>query len=471
MKMLSLALIGITQGLICFECDNAKNMDECKAQRKPRECNENENSCQQEIRSWGPGGKFMSITQRCKQKHACVNNHIQNPRAAWKDTQCQPFTHPENSVCRCCCDWNYCNGKEYAGCRGLAYWKTTTETPPANTTTTTSTTAPTITTTPLITSPSDGEGEATTTADFNIVTDLPPATEAPETTEGPTCEWTIWTEWDKCSETCGGGQRNRYRNPTGDINAAGCEGFAEDVEYCNTQDCETKQCKDNYVDVCFLLPVHNATDNKSVRLMRNFVRETHNYIGNFGSEDLQFCVYQYSESAANVFSLSESADFDSLDLKTALEQGIEIPEDRGANIGAAFKTIHDEGFNAINGWRKNDQIPSVLIVLTDNLNTVDFYEDLQYVHNKAYRVVAVGIGENVENSSLSSIASLPSDENVFTVRDFTELSNVVDEVGYDICQVDYWKEDQCMYQNGGCTAQQTCYVQYNGKQCYDNVLA
>jgi len=87
----------------------------------------------------------------------------------------------------------------------------------------------------LITSPSDGEGEATTTADFNIVTDLPPATEAPETTEGPTCEWTIWTEWDKCSETCGGGQRNRYRNPTGDINAAGCEGFAEDVEYCNTQ--------------------------------------------------------------------------------------------------------------------------------------------------------------------------------------------------------------------------------------------
>ena len=33
----------------------------------------------------------------------------------------------------------------------------------------------------------------------------------------PTCEWTQWTEWDKCSETCGGGQRNRYRNPIGKI--------------------------------------------------------------------------------------------------------------------------------------------------------------------------------------------------------------------------------------------------------------
>ena len=83
----------------------------------------------------------------------------------------------------------------------------------------------------------------------------------------------------------------------------------------------------------------------------------------------------------SVFSLSESADFDTTSLKTALERGIEIPEDRGANIGAAFKTIHDEGFNALNGWRKNDQIPSVLIVLTDNLNTVDFYDDLQYVHS------------------------------------------------------------------------------------------
>ena len=67
-------------------------MDECKAQKRARECNENENTCQQEIRTWGIGGIYKSITQRCKQKHACVNNHIQNPRAAWKETQCQPLS-------------------------------------------------------------------------------------------------------------------------------------------------------------------------------------------------------------------------------------------------------------------------------------------------------------------------------------------------------------------------------------------
>ena len=58
-----------------------------------------------------------------------------------------------------------------------------------------------------------------------------------------------------------------------------------------------------------------------------------------------------------------------------------------------------------------------------------------FFSDKAYRVVAVGIGSDVDNSSLSSIASLPSDENVFTVADFSGLSDVVDEVGYDICQV------------------------------------
>ena len=101
---------------------------------------------------------------------------------------------------------------------------------------------------------------------------------------------------------------------------------------------------------------------------------------------------------SRVFSLSDSASFDSPALKTALEQGILQPADNGANIGGAFKTIHDEGFNAVNGWRKNDQIPSVLVVLTDNLNTLDFYEDLQYVHSKYIFHCAIICQENWSNT-------------------------------------------------------------------------
>ena len=46
----------------------------------------------------------------------------------------------------------------------------------------------------------------------------------------PECEWAGWSEWDKCSETCGGGQRNRYRAPIGgNIDDPGCEGLNEEV--------------------------------------------------------------------------------------------------------------------------------------------------------------------------------------------------------------------------------------------------
>ena len=146
--------------------------------------------------------------------------------------------HPENSVCRCCCNWNYCNGAEYAGCWGykkaLEYYQE------FNATTTT--TVGSVATRPK-TTPSYKEW---TTSDERIVTEIPegptPAgpspmgptmegvTDAPPTIsialpELPKCTWTEWGEWDKCTETCGGGQRNRYRTPIGGtIGSPGCEG-------------------------------------------------------------------------------------------------------------------------------------------------------------------------------------------------------------------------------------------------------
>ena len=43
---------------------------------------------------------------------ACDNNSIQNDRAAWVPTQCNPIFHA-NSVCRCCCsDIDGCNKKD-----------------------------------------------------------------------------------------------------------------------------------------------------------------------------------------------------------------------------------------------------------------------------------------------------------------------------------------------------------------------
>jgi hypothetical protein len=54
----------------------------------------------------------MIYIKGCKQKMACQNNQVQNERAAWVPTQCNPIFHA-NSVCRCCCsDKDGCNEKD-----------------------------------------------------------------------------------------------------------------------------------------------------------------------------------------------------------------------------------------------------------------------------------------------------------------------------------------------------------------------
>jgi len=47
-------------------------------------------------------GRNYFVSKGCQQKQACMNNQIQNERAAWVPTQCNPL-FPSNSVCRCCC--------------------------------------------------------------------------------------------------------------------------------------------------------------------------------------------------------------------------------------------------------------------------------------------------------------------------------------------------------------------------------
>jgi len=159
------------------------------------------------------------------------------------------------------------------------------------------------------------------------------------------------------------------------------EGYGEDVEYCATHDCTKKECNDNYVDVCFLLPVTNTTTSKDLRLMKSFVRGCQSHIGDFGSEDLQFCVYQYNSDVQEVVSLSDSADMNQKSFKEALDNMVPMGG-TGSDIGKALTKIHDEGFSVAHGWRRNDQIPSVLVVLTTNLQDESHYDSLVNIHSK-----------------------------------------------------------------------------------------
>jgi len=284
--------------------------------------------------------------------------------------------------------------------------------------------------------------------------------------EQPDCYWADWTEWDKCSETCGGGQRNRYRSPIGGtIGDQGCEGLNEEVQYCNTRDCEDKKCNDNYLDVCFLVHITDGTSNKQMGRIRKFLKSCQNHLGDFGSEDMQMCLYQYNSDVQQVFSLEESSIMTKQDFQKEINE-FEPLTGSGNDVNGALNAIRDYGFSKTYGWRANNQIPSILVVVTDDLLTQDHYSSFLDVQDKTFRVVAVGIGDDVDGDALDLIASLPSSDNTHKITSFDNLPDIAQEVAYDVCQVDHWVLDQCRHNNGGCTAGEMCVTQYNGIQCY-----
>ena len=84
--------------------------------------------------------------------------------------------------------------------------------------------------------------------------------------------WTDWTVWSSCSQTCGDGQMTRGRfcvNPRPENGGQDCEGAAEEQQTCNLGNCPGNGwvCFFVCVDVCFLnlnsLLVKRQIDNPS----------------------------------------------------------------------------------------------------------------------------------------------------------------------------------------------------------------
>lgn len=104
-------VIAVTQALQCWKCDNAISDKDCRDRGQLVTCQSNEEMCFTETRLIRKN--FKLITRRCKQALACENNQVQNPRAAWVPSQCN---NRQGSACRCCCDYDECNGYEKSSC-------------------------------------------------------------------------------------------------------------------------------------------------------------------------------------------------------------------------------------------------------------------------------------------------------------------------------------------------------------------
>ena len=46
--------------------------------------------------------------------------------------------------------------------------------------------------------------------------------------------WGEWSDWDQCTQTCGGGRQHRKRSC---LQRRGCEGSDHEEKVCNTEHC------------------------------------------------------------------------------------------------------------------------------------------------------------------------------------------------------------------------------------------
>jgi len=99
--------------LVCWTCDGA-TPEECLANGENVTCQENQGSCQLEVRKREQEDgsvAFVEYRTGCKQKRACRNNQKQNFVGGNKDhTQCRPEEDLgyDHSVCRQCCYEDNC---------------------------------------------------------------------------------------------------------------------------------------------------------------------------------------------------------------------------------------------------------------------------------------------------------------------------------------------------------------------------
>ncbi len=95
----------------------------------------------------------------------------------------------------------------------------------------------------------------------------------------------------------------------------------------------------------------------------------------------------------------------------------------------------------------NIQYPDVVIILTDGRSNVPIEQALNATCNQAMacrnqgiHIIAVGVGDEINVRELNCIANMPVESNVFTVRDFRDLEDIVTNIVNLDCDS---KSDNC----------------------------
>jgi len=158
--------------------------------------------------------------------------------------------------------------------------------------------------------------------------------------------WGEWSEWSKCTATCSGGQRRRYRSCQGaEIGAEGCDSIPEEIDNCNTSPCPDEDpCKDSLFDVAFLVEANALAGQKETEIKSFLTDLLSFYRPDISSANAQICLVRFSSWPETMFKFN--------DLQSLNQALLGIDEikfyGKGADLEQALAVVDDFCFNSDN---------------------------------------------------------------------------------------------------------------------------
>ena len=188
------------------------------------------------------------------------------------------------------------------------------------------------------------------------------------------------------------------------------------------------ECNDALVDMVFVVDASTSVTENNFLVMKDFIKDFL-FNANIDDGNVRVGIIIYSTEDYLQFHLNEYQD--KLALFTAID---DIPYRYGStNTADALNTMRTQMYTEANGDRPG--VPNVAIVITDgvsNINSRRTIPEAEQARAEGIHIYAIGIGLT-DTTELEGIASKPVDENLFSVKEFSELRNLRSKVFTALC--------------------------------------
>ncbi|XP_046370521.2 collagen alpha-4(VI) chain-like isoform X2 [Haliotis rufescens] len=211
---------------------------------------------------------------------------------------------------------------------------------------------------------------------------------------------------------------------------ANFSGLADIEKEVEQQTCKTEGlvCKSTPADILFLLDASASEGTNNFDKQLNFIK---NFTKDFtiGPDAVQIALATFSTTTTPAFW------FNDYDTSTDLMNAIDKVKYLGGNTHteSALK-LGETAFTAANGARNNSN--HLIIILTDGQSSdkTQTKAAANSVHNAGTQVIAIGIGNSIDQQEIKDIASGDGDQNAFAVADFDALQTIEKEIQSQTCK-------------------------------------